>query len=95
MSVSTCSLGCNHTCPPQPRKPLHFRRSTIAANLGRVPGSLQTALCNTRAGSNAAAAGTAEVGNPEESSEIFKTNDGVVEAVDDDEAEVVCVATQF
>lgn len=35
------------------------------------------------------AAGVAEVAKPEES-EVFRTNDGVIEPVEDDEAEVAC-----
>lgn len=88
----TCaeSRGGN-TCLPQHRKLLHFSRSASAANLGRFHGSQPSALCNTRARSQVCR-GIAEVGTPEES-EIFKTNDGVVQAVDDDEAEVTCDAT--
>lgn len=88
------SRGGN-TCLPQQRKLLLFGRSTSSANLGRFLGGQQSALCKKLARSSVCrAAGVAEVSTPEES-EIFKTNDGVVEAVDDDEAEVMCNATHL
>ena len=93
MSVNICSLG--NTRLPQHRKLLYISRSINAANISRFPGRQQNAMCNKRARPDICrSVGTAKVGTSEES-EIFETNDGVVEAVDDDDAEVTCAATQL
>ena len=88
MLTYASSDTCRRTCLPQQRKPLRFDCSTKAAKPGRSAQSRYIALSNKHARSNVCrATGVAEVVNPEES-ELFKTNDGVIEAVDDDEAEV-------
>ena len=96
----TCAskISCRRTCLLQQRKPLRLHCSTKFAKPGGSAQSRHNALyarcyCNKLARSNVCrATGVAEVASPEES-ELFKTNDGVIEAVDDDEAEVSCIAT--
>lgn len=87
--AKACSSNtCRRNCLPQQRKSQFVDRLTKAAKSGRYTQSRHTALRNKRVRSNVCrATGVAEVAPPEES-ELFVTNDGVIEAVDDDEAEV-------
>ena len=72
------SVTCAKTCFPQQKKALRINelKNIAAARLSPIH---RSTLC--------LATDVAEVAIPEES-EVFKTNDGVIEYVDDDEAEV-------
>lgn len=83
----TYGKTCPRFCLPQQRTKLQPKGPTNLANAAHFARH-RGATCNKHARSTVhVATGDAVVATPDES-EVFRTNDGVIEAVDEDEAEV-------